>query len=65
MMYDYEAGARYLYGGVERLRANILVSEAAYAEASKRVGHSLTPARPSLAQALKQRRKLRVEMFVD
>jgi hypothetical protein len=43
----------------ERLRANIATSQAAYAEASKRVDHSLAPARPSLAQALKQRRKLR------
>jgi hypothetical protein len=66
MVYDNEAGAQYLYGGVDRLRANIATSQAAYAEASKRVDHSLTPARPSLAQALKQRRKLqRVEMLVD
>jgi hypothetical protein len=33
----YEAGEQHLYGGVERLRANIRVSEAAYAEASARV----------------------------
>ena len=63
MGFDDEAGAQVLYGGVDRLRANIATSQAAYAEASKRVG--LTPARPSLAQALKQRRKLRVEMLVD
>jgi hypothetical protein len=65
MVYDKEAGAQYLYGGVDRMRANIATSQAAYAEASKRVDLSLTPARPSLAQALKQRRKLRVEMLVD
>ena len=58
MVYDKEAGAQYLYGGVDRMRANIATSQAAYAEASKRGDLSLTPARPSLAQALKQRRKL-------
>jgi hypothetical protein len=65
MVYDKEAGAQYLYGGVDRLRANIATSQAAYAEASKRVDPSLTPPRRSVAQALKQRRKLRVEMLVD
>jgi hypothetical protein len=66
MVYDKEAGAQYLYGGVDRMRANIATSQAAYAEAGKKVDPlSLTPARPSLAQALKQRRKLRVEMLVD
>jgi len=65
MVYDNEAAAQYLYGGVDRMRANIATCQAAYAEASKRGDLSLTPARPSLAQALKQRRKLRVEMLVD
>jgi hypothetical protein len=36
MMYDNQADAQHLYGGIDRLRANILVSQAAYAEASKR-----------------------------
>jgi hypothetical protein len=58
MTYDNEVGAQYLYGGVDRMRANIATSRAAYADACKRVNRSLTPARPSLAQALKQRRKL-------
>jgi hypothetical protein len=63
MMYDKEARAQYLYGGVDRTRANIATSQAAYAEASRRTDRSLAPARMSLAQPLKQRRKLqRVEL---
>jgi hypothetical protein len=66
MMYDNEAGAQYLYGGVDRIRANIATSQAAYAEASKRTDRGLAPARMSLAQAIKQRRmSQRVEMLVD
>jgi hypothetical protein len=52
-MYDNEAVAQCLYGGVDRLRANIATSQAAYAEASKRAArepverlpgcHSLRP----------------------
>jgi hypothetical protein len=49
---DNEAVTGYLYGDVARIRANIATSQAAYAEASKRVDHSLTPARPLFAQAL-------------
>ena len=68
-MYDDEAGAQYLYGGVDRLRANILVSEAAYAEACKRTARdsSMAPARMSLAQAVRQERRKsqRVELSVD
>jgi hypothetical protein len=29
MVYDDEAGAQYLYGGVDRMRANVAVSQAA------------------------------------
>jgi hypothetical protein len=70
-MYDSEAGAQYLYGGVQRLRANIAASQAAYAEASKRTAkssdRSLAPARMSVAQAirLERRKSQRVEMSVD
>jgi hypothetical protein len=61
MVYDNEAGAQYLSGGVDRMRANIATSQAAYAEAIKRLD-SPAPVRMSLAEALKQRRKLqRVE----
>jgi hypothetical protein len=59
MVDDNDPVAQYLYGGVDRLRANIATSQAAYAEASNRA------TRPSLAQALKQKRKLGVEMLVD
>ncbi len=45
-----EAGALYLYGGADRIRANIATSQAAYAEASKRVDHSLTPASSGRAE---------------
>ena len=31
-MYDNEAVTRYLYGGVDRMRANVAVSQAAYAK---------------------------------
>ena len=66
MVYDNEAGAQYLYGGVDRMRANIATSQAAYAQASKRTDRSLAPARMSLAQVIKQRRMWqRVELLVD
>ncbi|MGB7975480.1 MAG: hypothetical protein WCF81_14295 [Roseiarcus sp.] len=65
MVFDDEAGALYLYGGVDRLRANIATSQAAYAEACKRTA----AARPrmSLAQAVKlERRKSQLtELLVD
>jgi hypothetical protein len=59
MVYDNEAGAQYLYGGVDRMRANILVSQAAYAEASKRTARdrSLALSRMSLAQAIEKERQ--------
>jgi hypothetical protein len=61
VVYDNEVGAQYLYGGVGRMQANIATSQAAYAEAAKRMD-SLTSARPSL-RPLKQRRRLqRVEL---
>jgi hypothetical protein len=60
-MYNYEAGAQYLYGGVERLRANILVSEVAYADASKRAAKdssiAAAAAGMSLARAVKRERR--------
>jgi hypothetical protein len=63
---DNEAVTRYLYGGVDRMRANIATSQAAYTKAIKRTDRSLAPARMSLVQALKQRRmSQRVEMLVD
>ena len=70
MVYYDEAGAQYyLYGGVDRMRANVAVSQAAYAEASKRTARdrSLAPARMSLAQAVRQERRKsqRVEMSAD
>ena len=66
MVYDNEAGAQCLYGGVDRMRANIATSQAAYAQASKRTDRSLAPARMSLAQVIKQRRMWqRVELLVD
>ena len=62
MVYDNEAGAQYLYGGVDRMRANIATSQAAYAEASKRTARD----RSELAQAIKRRRmSQRVELSVD
>jgi hypothetical protein len=33
MVFDDEAGAQYLYGDVERMESNIVVSQEAYAEA--------------------------------
>jgi len=66
MMYDNGAADPYLYGGVDRMRANIAVSQAAFAEASKRTDRSLAPARMSLAQVIKQRRmSQRIELSVD
>jgi hypothetical protein len=71
MVYDDEAGAQYLYGGVDRMRSNVAVSQAAYAEASKRTAkssdRSLAPARMSLAQAIRQERRKsqRVVLSVD
>jgi hypothetical protein len=59
MVYDNEAGAQYIYGGVDRLRANIAVSQAAYAEASKRT------ARDSSLAAARRRKSHRVEMSAD
>jgi hypothetical protein len=38
MVYDNDAGAQYLHGGVDRMRANIVTSQVAYAEAIKRNG---------------------------
>jgi hypothetical protein len=69
MMYDYEGGAQHLYGGVERLRANILVSEVAYAEASKRAARdrSIVAAR-HVARSGRQggeRKSPRAELSVD
>jgi hypothetical protein len=59
---DNEAVTRYLYGGVDRMRANIATSQAAYAEASKRTARD----RSELAQAIKRRRmSQRVELSVD
>jgi hypothetical protein len=54
MIYDNEAGAQYLYSGVDRVRANIATSQAAYAEASKRTARDRDMAAPrmSLAKAV-------------
>jgi hypothetical protein len=38
MVFDNEAVERYLYGDIDRMRANIATSRAAYAEASERLG---------------------------
>jgi hypothetical protein len=56
MMYDNEAGAQYLYGGVDRMRANIATSQAAYAEAGKRAAsdRNIAAARTTLALAIRQ-----------
>jgi hypothetical protein len=65
---DNEAVTRYLYGGVDRMRANIATSQAAYAEASKRTARDRSEwaATMSLAQAIKRRRmSQRVELSVD
>jgi hypothetical protein len=54
MVFDDEAGAQYLYGGVDRMRSNIATSQAAYAEACKRTARdrSIATAGISLAQAI-------------
>jgi hypothetical protein len=59
MMYDNQAVERYLYGGIDRMRANIAVSQAAYAEASKRTAgdRDIAPAKMSLAQAVEQEKR--------
>jgi len=66
LMYDNDAVAQYLYGGVDRMRANIATSQAAYAEASKRAAwepqHKAAP-RMSLAQ--ERRKPQRVELSVE
>jgi hypothetical protein len=66
---DNEAVTRYLYGGVDRLRANIATSQAAYAEATKETARdrSVGAARMSLAPAIRQERRKsqRVELLVD
>jgi hypothetical protein len=70
MMYDNEVGAQCLYGGVDRMRANIATAQAAYVEASKRAArepqHKAAP-RMSLAQPIKQERRKpqRGELSVD
>jgi hypothetical protein len=59
MVYDTEAGAQYLYGGVDRMRANIATSQAAYAEACKRTAKDRGMAAPmmSLAKAVVKRKR--------
>jgi hypothetical protein len=54
MVFDDEAGAQYLYGGVDRMRANIATSQAAYAEAGKRAAsdRDIAAARTTLALAI-------------
>lgn len=69
-MYDNEAVTRYLYGGVDRMRANVAVSQATYAEASERVTRNracIAAARVVLAQvAEKEKRKAqRAELSFD
>ena len=68
MVYDDEAGAQYLYGGVDRMRANVAVSQAAYAEARDRAARDrgmavagCRPPRPSGRRGGSRR----VEMSVD
>jgi hypothetical protein len=61
---DNEAVTRYFYGGVDRMRANIATSQAAYAEVSKRTARDLSvgAATMSLAQAIeKEKRKALVQ----
>jgi hypothetical protein len=69
MVYDDEAGAQYLYGGVDRMRANVAVSQAAYAEARDRAARDrgMAAARMSIAQAVRQERRKsqRVELSLD
>ena len=59
MIYDTEVGAQYLYGGVDRMRANIATAQAAYVEASKRTARDRGRAAPrmSLAKAVVEARR--------
>jgi hypothetical protein len=56
VLYDNEAGTQYLYGGVDRMRANIATSQAAYAEATKRTARdrSVAPGKMPLARAVEE-----------
>jgi hypothetical protein len=55
MIYDNEAVARYLYGGLARLRANVAVSQAAYLEARDRAtrDRDILAAKAALAEVVK------------
>ena len=59
MIYDNEVGSQYLYGGVDRMRANIATAQAAYVEASKRTARDRGRAAPgmSLAKAVVEARR--------
>jgi hypothetical protein len=59
MIYDNEVGSQYLYGGVDRMRANIATAQAAYVEASKRTARDCGRAAPrmSLAKAVVEARR--------
>jgi hypothetical protein len=59
MIYDNEVGSQYLYGGVDRMRANIATAQAAYVEASKRTARDRDRAAPrmSLAKAVVEARR--------
>jgi hypothetical protein len=52
MIYDNEVGSQYLYGGVDRMRANIATAQAAYVEASKRTARDRGRAAPRMSLAL-------------
>jgi hypothetical protein len=69
MMYDNEVGAQCLYGGVDRMRANIATAQAAYVEASKRTARDRGRAAPrmSLAKAVvKAKREAQLaELSID
>jgi hypothetical protein len=69
MVFDNEAGAQYLYGGVDRLRANTATSQAAYAEAGKRAAsdRNIAAATTTLALATRQERQKSqfAEMLID
>jgi len=69
MVYDDEAGAQYLYGGVDRLRANVRCHKRRTPKlAIERLGTAaLAAAKMSLAQAIRQERRKsqRVELSVD
>ena len=69
MVFDDEAGAQYLYGGVDRMRANIATAQAAYAEAGKRAAsdRNIAAARTTLALAIRQERQKSqlAEMLID